>query len=161
MGPRGTTAISSSEVCVTLDELNKRGVREEEKWSSALLLCYVQFCRFGSFMHCENGSPVFADPWISWWVRFRDWRCRPASYWSLLSQMQFDIQYLPVVILGCYVDCGLFWEQHEGPFIINAIGTTWCMDVVYVNRFFFFFLLACGCKVLESSSCLCAPAPSS
>lgn len=55
--------------------------------------------------------------------------------------MQLDIRYLPAVVPGCYVDCGLFWEQHEWPFIINATGTTWWIDVVYVNRFFFLSFL--------------------
>lgn len=60
--------------------------------------------------------------------------------------MQFDIRYLPTVTPGCYMDCGLFWEQHEWLFIINAIGTTSCMDVVYVNRFFFAFCLLVAVK---------------
>lgn len=59
----------------------------------------------------------------------------PASYWLFLSEMQFDIQYLPTVMPGCYMDGGLFQERHEKPFIINVIESTWCMDVISVHRF--------------------------
>lgn len=141
-GPRGTTAIISSEVCsalmVSLKARLLLSVGGGKEWrSSALHWCYGQTDSVVLFQLIRALLELFFIPLnvLHFWWGTKS--CRPASHWLLLFEMPSDIWDLHG--FTCTVD----YFKHERPFIINAIKST-CIDAVYAHRFsFFFFLLTC------------------